>query len=74
MFWLTMIARFMILILAANNRVADFPRLASIIARDGYLPRQLSSRGARLVFSNGVMFLAVVASICSSSSTATISA
>lgn len=63
MFWLTMIATFMILILAANTAYADFPRLASIIARDGYLPRQFFNRGARLVFSNGVLFLAIVASI-----------
>ena len=42
---------------------ADFPRLASIIARDGYLPRQFFNRGARLVFSNGVIFLASVASV-----------
>ncbi len=62
MFWLTMIATFMILILAANTAYADFPRLASIIARDGFLPRQFFNRGARLVFSNGVLFLAVVAS------------
>lgn len=62
MFWLTMIATFMILILAANTAYADFPRLASIIARDGYLPRQFFNRGARLVFSNGVLFLAMIAS------------
>lgn len=61
MFWLTMIATFMILILAANTAYADFPRLASIIARDGFLPRQFFNRGARLVFSNGVIFLAAVA-------------
>lgn len=63
MFWLTMIATFMILILAANTAYADFPRLASIIARDGFLPRQFFNRGARLVFSNGVVFLAAVASL-----------
>jgi hypothetical protein len=62
MFWLTMIATFLILILAANTAYADFPRLASIIARDGFLPRQFFNRGARLVFSNGVLFLAIVAS------------
>ncbi len=61
MFWLTMIATFFILILAANTAYADFPRLASIIARDGFLPRQFFNRGARLVFSNGVLFLAIVA-------------
>lgn len=62
LFWLTMIATFLILILAANTAYADFPRLASIVARDGFLPRQFFNRGARLVFSNGVLFLAVVAS------------
>ena len=63
MFWLTMIATFLILILAANTAYADFPRLASIVARDGFLPRQFFNRGARLVFSNGVVFLAGVASL-----------
>ena len=50
-----------ILTLAANTAYADFPRLSSIIARDGYLPRQLANRGDRLVFSNGVLVLAVAA-------------
>ncbi|MGB8861064.1 MAG: APC family permease [Ilumatobacteraceae bacterium] len=63
MFWLTMIGTFSILILAANTAYADFPRLSSIIARDGYLPHQFANRGDRLVFSNGVIFLAAVASI-----------
>ncbi len=52
-----------ILTLAANTAYADFPRLSSIIARDGYLPRQFANRGDRLVFSNGVLFLAVAAGI-----------
>lgn len=47
-----------ILTLAANTAYADFPRLSSIIARDGYLPRQFANRGDRLVFSNGIVFLA----------------
>ena len=47
-----------ILVLAANTAYADFPRLSSIIARDGFLPRQFANRGDRLVFSNGVLFLA----------------
>jgi amino acid transporter len=51
-----------ILTLAANTAYADFPRLSSIIARDGYLPRQLANRGDRLVFSNGVVALALAAS------------
>ena len=62
MFWLTMIATFSILILAANTAYNGFPGLASIIARDGFLPRQFFNRGARLVFSNGVIFLAAIAS------------
>ena len=53
LFWITQLATFAILILAANTAYADFPRLSSIIARDGYLPRQLANRGDRLVFSNG---------------------
>jgi amino acid transporter len=63
MFWLTMIGTFSILILAANTAYADFPRLSSIIAKDGFLPRQFANRGDRLVFSNGVLFLAAVASV-----------
>ena len=63
LFWMLMIGTFLILILAANTAYADFPRLASIIAKDGYLPRQFFNRGARLVFSNGVIFLAAIASI-----------
>src|SRR3954453_10733087 len=50
-----------ILTLAANTAYADFPRLSSIIARDGYLPRQLANRGDRLVFSNGIIVLAAAA-------------
>jgi amino acid transporter len=47
-----------ILILAANTSFAGFPRLASLLAQDRYLPRQLASLGDRLVFSNGVLLLA----------------
>ncbi len=63
LFWMLMIATFAVLILAANTAYADFPRLSSIIARDGFLPRQFFNRGARLVFSNGVLFLAGVATL-----------
>jgi amino acid transporter len=52
-----------ILTLAANTAYADFPRLSSIIARDGYLPRYLGNRGDRLVFSNGIIILAITASL-----------
>ena len=52
---------FAILVLAANTAFADFPRLASILARDGYMPRQLAARGDRLAFSNGIVALAGMA-------------
>ena len=48
-----------ILVLAANTAFADFPRLASLLARDRYLPRQFANRGDKLVFSNGIVILAV---------------
>jgi amino acid transporter len=57
------IATAAILTLAANTAYADFPRLSSIIARDGFLPRQLANRGDRLVFSNGVLVLAGAAAV-----------
>ena len=52
-----------ILILAANTAYQDFPRLSSILARDRYMPRQFMNRGDRLVFSNGIVILAIAASI-----------
>ncbi len=57
------IATAAILTLAANTAYADFPRLSSIVARDGYLPRQFANRGDRLVFSNGIVFLATAAGV-----------
>ena len=63
LFWVTQIATFAILILAANTAYQGFPGLSSIIARDGYLPRQLANRGDKLVFSNGIIVLAVAAGI-----------
>lgn len=62
-YWVIQLSTCAILILAANTAYADFPRLSSIIAKDGYLPRQFSNRGDRLVFSNGVVFLAVASSV-----------
>ena len=62
LFWAMQISTFAVLILAANTAYADFPRLSSIIARDGYIPRQFKNRGDRLVFSNGIIVLAVVSS------------
>jgi amino acid transporter len=62
-FFVLQIATAMILTLAANTAYADFPRLSSIIASDRFLPRQLANRGDRLVFSNGVLFLAGAAAL-----------
>src|SRR5207237_8986073 len=52
-----------ILVLAANTSFADFPRLSSLLAADRFLPRQLANRGDRLVFSNGIIILAVLAAV-----------
>jgi amino acid transporter len=62
-FYIVQVFTSAILILAANTSYQDFPRLASILARDRFLPRQFENRGDRLVFSNGVIVLAVLASI-----------
>jgi amino acid transporter len=59
MYWIMQITTFAILILAANTAYADFPRIASILSRDRYLPRQFANRGDRLVFSNGIVILSV---------------
>lgn len=63
MFSALQIATAMILFLAANTAYADFPRLSSFVARDGFLPRQLASLGDRLVFQNGVWLLSIAAAI-----------
>ena len=53
----------LILVLAANTAYADFPRLASILARDRYVPRQFMNQGDRLAFSNGIVGLSVLAGV-----------
>ena len=53
----------LILVMAANTAYADFPRLAALQAADGFLPRQLTYRGSRLVYSRGILLLAVIASL-----------
>src|SRR4029079_12934428 len=50
-----------ILVLAANTAFADFPRLASLLARDGYMPARFAFRGERLSFSAGIVALAILA-------------
>jgi len=52
-----------ILVLAANTSFADFPRLSALLAADGFLPRQLSFRGSRLVYSRGIISLSALASL-----------
>ena len=61
--WLVQVATALLLILAANTSFADFPRLSSILARDGFLPRQFQFRGDRLAFSTGIVVLAAVAMV-----------
>ncbi len=58
----TIWATTIILIMAANTAFADFPRLGALIGADGFLPRQLAFRGSRLVYSNGILALALIAS------------
>jgi amino acid transporter len=53
----------LILVLAANTAYSDFPRLSSIVARDGFLPRQFSNQGDRLAFSNGIFALSFFAGL-----------
>lgn len=60
---LTIVATTVILILAANTAFAGFPRLGAMLAKDGFLPRQLTYRGSRLVYSYGIVSLAVIASL-----------
>jgi hypothetical protein len=56
-------ATMLILVLAANTAYADFPRLASIVARDRFLPRQFMNQGDRLAFSNGILVLSALAAL-----------
>jgi amino acid transporter len=63
MFYFVQVMTAGILILAANTAYQDFPRLASILAQDSFMPRQFMNRGDRLVFSNGILILAVLASL-----------
>ncbi len=62
-YYLLQAATMLILVLAANTAYADFPRLASIVARDRFLPRQFTNQGDRLAFSNGIVILSALASV-----------
>ena len=57
--YLVQISTAVLLVLAANTSFADFPRLSSILARDGFLPRTFQFRGERLAFNSGIVVLAV---------------
>ena len=61
--YLVQLSTALILVLAANTAFADFPRLASILAKDRYVPRQFMYRGDRLAFSVGIVVLSIVASV-----------
>ncbi|MCU0514021.1 MAG: APC family permease, partial [Anaerolineae bacterium] len=63
LYFLTLAGTALILLMAANTSYADFPRLAALHAGDGFLPRQLTIRGSRLVFSWGIMVLAIASSL-----------
>jgi len=59
--YLVQISTALLLVLAANTAFADFPRLASILARDRYVPRVFQFRGDRLAFTGGIVLLAIIA-------------
>ncbi|MDR2929853.1 MAG: APC family permease [Propionibacteriaceae bacterium] len=59
--WVVILATMVVLFLAANTAFNGFPTLGSVLARDGYLPRALYTRGDRLAYSNGIIMLGVVA-------------
>ncbi len=63
LYLLVIVGTTVILILAANTAFAGFPRLSAMLASDGFMPRQLTYRGSRLVYSYGIMFLGAVASV-----------
>jgi amino acid transporter len=62
-YYLVQIATLLVLVVAANTSFAGFPRLASILARDRYLPRQFTNLGDRLVYTNGMLVLAGVSAL-----------
>ena len=57
----TMASTTLILLMAANTSYADFPRLSALVAADGFLPRQLTYKGSRLVYSRGIVALGLIA-------------
>lgn len=63
LYYFIQVATLLVLMLAANTSYADFPRLCYFLARDGFLPRQLTFLGERLVYSNGIIMLSIAAAV-----------
>jgi amino acid transporter len=63
LYYVVQFSAVLILVLAANTAYADFPRLASLLARDNYAPKQLAFRGERLAFSNGILILGALSAL-----------
>ncbi|HSF80981.1 MAG TPA: amino acid permease [Anaerolineales bacterium] len=63
LYFLVIAATTVILLMATNTSFADFPRLSALVAQDRFLPRQFAFRGSRLVYSRGIVALAIIASI-----------
>lgn len=59
-YWVIQVTTLLILAVAANTSFAGFPQLAALLARDGFLPRQLAGLGDRLVFANGILWLTLI--------------
>lgn len=63
LYYLVQFSTLLVLVVAANTSFAGFPRLASILAEDGYLPRQLTNLGDRLIYANGMALLALTTAV-----------
>ena len=63
LYYAIQITTFLLLVVAANTSYADFPRLTMLMAQDRFLPRQFANVGDKLVFSNGIVLLAVLAAV-----------
>jgi hypothetical protein len=63
LYYVIQFATLLILVVAANTSFADFPRVAALLGRDKYLPNQLSDVGSRLVYSNGIVVLAILSGV-----------
>src|SRR5215210_7920460 len=62
-YYVTMTAVLMVLALSANTSFADFPRVCRVLAADRYLPPEFGRRGSRLVFTNGILVIALLAGL-----------